>query len=893
MALADKLEQLPGRPGVYLFKGADGAVLYVGKARVLRDRVRSYFQASRPVELHKSRMVGEIADLDLVVTDSEMEALALENNLIKRHKPPYNVRLRDDKNHPYLKLTLAEEYPRLYVVRRPGEDANAYGGPYIPASLGRKTAGARPQALRHPLVQGDAERPAPAPVPAVPDQALHSALRRGDLLARALPARVRRRAALPRGPHRGGDAAPARADGGRRGGGALRGGGRPCATRSRPCERLEAPQKITTTDIEERDLFAAHVEGERAAVQVFSVRDGKVVAREGFLLDRLTEPEPVLASTLQQFYADGRYVPREIAGPGGDPGPGAAGGVARARGGGPRSASACRSAGRSCACSSSSCATRSWPSSWSGSTPASSRRRSCGRCATSLDLEVEPRRIECFDISNIQGSDIVASMVVFEDGLPKKSDYRKFRVKTVSGAPDDFASMREVVGRRYRRLLEEGKDLPDLVLIDGGKGQLGAAVEALDELGLGDQPVARLAKREELIFVPRARASPSPCRAPRRCCSSSSACGTRPIASRSASTGRCDRAARSHSELDDIPGVGPAKRRKLLSALRLGARRARRDRGRARDGGGEGDGRPPARAPRRGEAGRTRALPRLDGFHMVLCVASRARSGRRRRVPRTRLLPSRRAGLSNTGLACPSEVRRLSPRRFLAAAAARSVTADRFGEPAGRALSSCWRSFMTQSSILRRVVRRPFLWVLLAGLCLAGGAGVLAFVGPGQLPIVAEVHAPAFAEHVEDDMHFVGLVQGGQAAEAYEDAFEIGDEMFEARFNALDGVGANVGDGTRFTRVPRADLNGPGQWARHTPTRITGPERAGLRRLPPRALRRRSRFDPGKRPPGSPAQRRHEPVHPEEHSAPVRPRRRAEARRGDDGGALRDARPRP
>ena len=141
MALADKLEQLPPRPGVYLFKDANGGILYVGKARVLRDRVRSYFQASRPAELNKTRMVDEIADLELVVTDSEMEALALENNLIKRHQPPYNVRLRDDKNHPYLKLTLAEEYPRLYVVRRPAEDGNAYGGPYIPASLGRRTAG--------------------------------------------------------------------------------------------------------------------------------------------------------------------------------------------------------------------------------------------------------------------------------------------------------------------------------------------------------------------------------------------------------------------------------------------------------------------------------------------------------------------------------------------------------------------------------------------------------------------------------------------------------------------------------------------------------------------------------------------------------------------------------
>ncbi|HEY6547683.1 MAG TPA: GIY-YIG nuclease family protein, partial [Vicinamibacteria bacterium] len=140
-ALSEKLDTLPLRPGVYLFKSQGGDILYVGKARVLRDRVRSYFQASRPTEFFKSRMLEEIADLDLVVTDTEMEALALENNLIKRHKPPYNVRLRDDKNHPYLKLTLSEEYPRLYVVRRPAEDGNAYGGPYIPASLGRKTSG--------------------------------------------------------------------------------------------------------------------------------------------------------------------------------------------------------------------------------------------------------------------------------------------------------------------------------------------------------------------------------------------------------------------------------------------------------------------------------------------------------------------------------------------------------------------------------------------------------------------------------------------------------------------------------------------------------------------------------------------------------------------------------
>jgi excinuclease ABC subunit C len=181
-----------------------------------------------------------------------------------------------------------------------------------------------------------------------------------------------------------------------------------------------------------------------------------------------------------------------------------------------------------------------------------------------LDLEVEPQRIECFDISNIQGSDVVASMVVFEGGLPKKSDYRKFHVKSVSGAPDDFAAMREVVGRRYRRLLEEGKDLPDLVLIDGGKGQLGAAVGALDELGLGDQPVASLAKREEVIFV---RGRDEPIALARSSPVLQLVQRVRDEAHRFAiGFHRQARASRTlRSELDDVPGVGPGKRRKLLS----------------------------------------------------------------------------------------------------------------------------------------------------------------------------------------------------------------------------------------------------------------------------------------------------------------------------------------
>ena len=486
MPLHDKLEQLPARPGVYLFKGRDGAILYVGKARVLRDRVRSYFQASRPVEFHKARMVEEIDDLELVVTDSEMEALALENNLIKRHKPPYNVRLRDDKNHPYLKLTLAEEYPRLYVVRRPAEDGNAYGGPYIPASMGRRTAGlvrklfgirsckealnghrARP-CLQHQI--GRCLAPCVEAVCALDryrrscEDARLFLEGRTDEVVRRLRMEMERAAAEEHYE----EAASLR-------------------DQVQALMRMEAPQKITTTEIEERDLFAAHIEGDRAAVQVFCVRDGRVVAREGFLLDELTEPELVLSQTLQQFYGSGRYVPREVL-------------VAEAlpdcellqawlqerRG----TAVTVRVPQRGEKLRLLELVVRNarlaYELEWKH--PRRQSQEILRSLRDLLDLEVEPQRIECFDISNIQGSDIVASMVVFEAGLPKKSDYRKFRIRGVSGAPDDFASMREVVTRRYKRLLEEGKEMPDLVLIDGGKGQLGAAAGALEEIGLGDQP---------------------------------------------------------------------------------------------------------------------------------------------------------------------------------------------------------------------------------------------------------------------------------------------------------------------------------------------------------------------------------------------------------------------
>jgi excinuclease ABC subunit C len=562
MGLAEKLETLPVRPGVYLFKDAEGHVLYVGKARVLRDRVRSYFQAARPLDPQRGDMVAQIADLDLVLTDTEIEALALENNFIKRHQPRFNILLRDDKNHPYLKLTLTEEYPRIHVVRKVGEDGNAYGGPYIPARLGRRTAsmvhrifgirscketlnGRRPR----PCLQYQIKRclaPCVAEICSIERyrQAAQDARLflegRTDEVVKSLRAQMEEAAEESRFE----EAATLR-------------------DHIRALDRLDAPQKITTTDIDERDLFGAHVEWERAALQVFSVREGKVVSREGYLLDRVAEPEGFLSSAIQQYYAAGRYIPREVLVPaevndralleewlGGRRG-------SQVRIRVPRRGEKVRLL---------ELVTRNarlaFDLEWRH--PRKQSQEILRGLQDLLGLEVEPRRIECFDISNIQGSDVVASMVVFEDGLPKKSDYRKFRVRGLGGEPDDFASMREVVGRRYKRLLEEGKDLPDLVLIDGGKGQLSAATEALAELGLGDQPAASLAKREELIFVP---GRDEPVALPRSSPVLQFVQRVRDEAHRFAigfhRQARSKRTLR--SELDDVPGIGPVKRRKLLS----------------------------------------------------------------------------------------------------------------------------------------------------------------------------------------------------------------------------------------------------------------------------------------------------------------------------------------
>jgi excinuclease ABC subunit C len=562
MGLAEKLANLPTRPGVYLFRDRDGKVIYVGKARVLRDRVRSYFQAGRVSDPLRDALAVDIADLDLIVTDSEIEALALENNMIKRHRPRYNVLLRDDKNHPWLRLTLTEDYPRLYVVRRAGGDGDAYGGPYIPAKLGRRTAGVvhklfgirsckevlngrRPR----PCLQYDIGRClAPCVAEVCPPERYRQAAEDAALFLEGRTEEVvrRLRASMSQAAeeHRFEEAASLR-------------------DQVLALERLDTPQKITTPDLEERDVFAVQHEAARAALQVFNVRDGRVVAREGFLLD-VPDPERLLASAIQQYYDGGRDVPREVVVPApiGDQQELLEEWLGRKRGGVVHIHVPQRGEKKRLMELVQRNARLAFDLEWRH--PRQQSEDILRALRDLLDLEEEPRRIECFDISNIQGADVVASMVVFEDARPRKSDYRKFRIRGLGGSPDDFAAMREVVSRRYRRVLEEGGELPDLILIDGGKGQLGAATAALEELGLGHQPVASLAKREELIFMP---GRDEPLALPHSSPVLQLVQRVRDEAHRFAiGFHRKVRAKRTiTSELDDIPGVGPAKRRKLLS----------------------------------------------------------------------------------------------------------------------------------------------------------------------------------------------------------------------------------------------------------------------------------------------------------------------------------------
>ena len=510
MELREKVDQLPPQPGVYLFQDAGGKILYVGKARSLRSRVKSYFLESRWQDAKTGSLVREIADLECIVVDNEKEALALENNLIKRHLPKFNVLLRDDKTYPYIRYTAFEKYPRVYVTRRLNKDGSTYFGPYFPASLAYRLVHLIHKHFLVPSCTVDLGRSHPRPclqyyihrclgpcadlvtddryAEAARDVRLFLEGRRNDL-SRSLKERMERASEEQRYEEAGG-----------------------YRDLLRTLAEMEERQKIAAAEGDDTDVLAWYAEPPQVAVNLFHLRGGRVVDRRDFYWEDLDEFDPAefLPSLLKQLYLEAGYLPRYIHTPIDFEDRSLLEDVLTDSAG-HRVEILNPQRGQKHAFLElvEKNAKHSFVQRFRVLKPSS--RAIAEALQSALALPEPPRRIESFDISHIQGSDTVASMVVWEDGKMKKSDYRKFIIrgdampagseKSDGLLRDDFASMREAVERRYRRLQEEQKPLPSLILIDGGIGQLHAAAQALDKLEIINQPVASIAKKEEILYL--------------------------------------------------------------------------------------------------------------------------------------------------------------------------------------------------------------------------------------------------------------------------------------------------------------------------------------------------------------------------------------------------------
>lgn len=514
---------LPESPGVYLFKDAGGNVLYVGKAASLRSRVRSYFLESSWVNAKTGSLAREIADLETILVGNEREALALEHNLIKQYRPKFNVMLRDDKTYPYIKFTAAEKYPRVYFTRRIKKDGSLYFGPYFPAGLARRILHFVHKRFLVPSCTVDLTRSHPRPClqyyikrclgpcvtglttderygEAARDVRLFLEGRRHDLI-KSLEARMMAAADKEQF-----EQAAAYRD------------------LLRTLEDIEERQRIAAAQGDDTDVLAYYAEPPLVAANLFHLRGGRVVDRREFYWEDLDEfdPQEFVPSLLKQLYLEATYLPKAIHVP-----------IdfedrelleetlAERAGHKVEIFTPQRGNKRSFLDLVESNAKHSFEQRFRVLKPSS---KAIGEALqNALNLAEEPKRIESFDISHIQGTDTVASMVVWENGRMKKSDYRKFIIRGEEGRGqdsnnpfpiassqsaelpisknDDFASMREAVTRRYRRQQDEKKLLPSLILIDGGIGQLHAAAQALDSLQIINQPLASIAKKEEILYV--------------------------------------------------------------------------------------------------------------------------------------------------------------------------------------------------------------------------------------------------------------------------------------------------------------------------------------------------------------------------------------------------------
>jgi len=571
MELRQKASQLPLLPGVYLYKDAAGTVLYVGKAKNLRARVRSYFSDDKLAEPKTGTLLSEARDLEYITVDNEKEALALENNLIKEWQPRFNVLLRDDKTYPYIKLT-REKYPRVYVTRRILKDGASYYGPYFPANLAHRLVHFIHRFFGVPSCRIDLGRKHPQPCLQYHIHRCKGPCACGLTTDEDYEVAVREVRMFLDGRHRdlirelrtNMDAASA--DMRFEQAAVLRD---VIAT----VEEMEQRQKMAAAEGDDTDIFGFHAEPPLVAANIFHLRNGRIVDRREFFWEDLEDFEPAgfLSQLLKQFYLDAKYVPAQVHVPEEFEDRELLEEVlSEKRGRRVEIHTPQRGQKKAMLDLARTNAGHLFEQRFRVMVPAA--RVIQEALQNMLGTETLPRRIECFDISHIQGTDKVASMVVWEDGRMKKSDYRKFIIRDVEGN-DDFASMREVIGRRYGRLKQESKPLPSLVLVDGGLGQLHAAAAVLDELGITDQPLAAIAKREEWIYVLGQEDEPvvldrfSPLLHLIQ--------SVRDEAHRFAVTfHRARRAAgrKPGAELSAIPGVGPVTVRKLLEHFGSAAR---------------------------------------------------------------------------------------------------------------------------------------------------------------------------------------------------------------------------------------------------------------------------------------------------------------------------------
>ncbi|HZT37198.1 MAG TPA: excinuclease ABC subunit UvrC [Bryobacteraceae bacterium] len=561
MDLREKAAQLPSLPGVYLYKDAHGAVIYVGKAKNLRSRVRSYFLQERLADAKTGSLIAEARDVDFIQVDNEKEALALENNLIKQYKPRFNILLRDDKTYPYVKVT-AEKYPRVYVTRRLKKDGASYYGPYFPANLAHRLVHFIHRYFRVPSCRIDLNRKHTHPCLQYHIHRCHGPCVAGLVTEEQYAEAVRNVRLFLEGRHR--DLADRLREQMERAAEEMRfeeaAGIRDLLM---TVEEMYERQKMAAVEGNESDILAYYAEPPLVAVNVFHMRNGRIVDRREFFWEDQTDFDPpeFFSALLKQLYLEQQYAPRTIETPVDFEDREALEELLSERRGRrveihlPQ-----RGEKRAMLKLVEANAKNSFDQRFRVLRPSSEAIQQALQDA--LNLAEAPDRIECFDISHIQGADKTASMVVWEDGRMKKSEYRRFIVRTPGN--DDFASMREVVTRRYSRVQAENARMPGLVLIDGGLGQLHAAAEALEELGITTQPLASIAKREEIIYV--YGQEDEPIALDRFSPVLHLIQQIRDEAHRFAITFHRRRrsAARLTSELNDAPGIGPKTVEKLL-----------------------------------------------------------------------------------------------------------------------------------------------------------------------------------------------------------------------------------------------------------------------------------------------------------------------------------------